>query len=593
MRQKIHKDIISGWVPFTDKEINRYLSKGYWHNLTVGDALDRIASLFPDKLAIVDDKTQVTWKELRERSNRLAFQLIRLGINYGDFFVLQLPNMVEFFYLYFAFNRIGAIPIMCLPRHRRREVDYELKLHEAKGICVPTGEPFDYVGMVEEIKGDHPYLKLFLTTGGPAPDGWLSLEKLLEEDIEGQFPVDYLSTLKPDPNDISTEQLSGGTTGLPKGIPRTHNDYLCQWFAFGSILGFNKDAVFLLVAPVAHNAGLLLSGSVVVNGGTLIMTKSPKIGDMLRLIEKYRITHTFFVPVQITYLMEAGELRKKYDLSSLKVVGSGAQKVKPELSIWLAQELGVHPIHVFGMAEGPVICNSWLSPLEAQAHTIGTPPFDDPEDIQTKIVDPQGKEVKPGEVGEMISKGPFTFKGYFRAPEENAKAFDQEGFFYSGDLMSRRPDGRYVVEGRSKDMIIRGGENIYPEGVEQVLMEHPKVITAFCVGMPDPALGEQLCAFVQLVKGEQFTIEEMRNYMKAQGMAVYQWPERLELVEGWPLTPFQKIDKRLLRAFITAKLYQEGKIDKALGDEYLKKDKLSLEDLLTGQVKISLEGMPT
>ena len=442
------------------------------------------------------------------------------------------------------------------------------------------------------IKGDHPYLKLFLTTGGPAPAGWLSLEKLLEEDIEGQFPVDYLSTLKPDPNDISTEQLSGGTTGLPKGIPRTHNDYLCQWFAFGSILGFNKDAVFLLVAPVAHNAGLIISGGVVVNGGTLIMTKSPKIEDMLRLIEKYRITHTFFVPVQITYLMEAGELRKKYDLSSLKVVGSGAQKVKPELSIWLAQELGVHPMHVFGMAEGPVICNSWLSPLEAQAHTIGTPPFDDPEDIQTKIVDPQGKEVKPGEVGEMISKGPFTFKGYFRAPEENAKAFDQEGFFYSGDLMSRRPDGRYVVEGRSKDMIIRGGENIYPEGVEQVLMEHPKVITAFCVGMPDPALGEQLCAFVQLVKGEQFTIEEMRNYMKAQGMAVYQWPERLELVEGWPLTPFQKIDKRLLRAFITAKLYQEGKIDKALGDEYLKKDKLSLEDLLTEKVKISLEGMP-
>jgi len=249
-------------------------------------------------------------------------------------------------------------------------------------------------------------------------------------------------------------------------------------------------------------------------------------------------------------------------------------------------------MHVFGMAEGPVICNSWLSPLEAQAHTIGTPPFADPEDIQTKIVDPQGKEVKPGEVGEMISKGPFTFKGYFRNPEENAKAFDQEGFFYSGDLMSRRPDGRYVVEGRSKDMIIRGGENIYPEGVEQVLMEHPKVITAFCVGMPDPALGEQLCAFVQLVKGEQFTIEEMRNYMKAQGMAVYQWPERLELVEGWPLTPFQKIDKRLLRAFITAKLYQEGKIDKVLGDEYLKKDKLSLEDILTEKVKISLEGMP-
>jgi len=593
MREKTHRDIISGWIPYTEEEIQRYVAKGYWPNLTVGEVLDRTAAKFPSKLAMVDDRGQVSWKELKERSERLALQLLRLGLNYGDFFALQLPNMIEFFYLYFAFNRIGVIPIMCLPRHRKREIDYELRLHEAKGICVPLGESFDYVQMIEEIRGDHPYLRLFLTVGGKPPEGWISLEELLEEEIEKEYPSDYLAGLKPDPNDICTEQLSGGTTGLPKGIPRTHNDYLCQWFAFGNILGVNKDAVFLLVAPVAHNAGLIISGSMIVNGATIIMTKSPRVEDMLRLIERHRVTHTFLVPVQITYLMEAGELRKKYDLSSLRVVGSGAQKVKPELTIWLAEELGVHPMHGFGMAEGPVIFNSWLSPLEAQAHTIGTPPFDDPEDIQIKIVDPEGREVRPGEIGEMISKGPLTFKGYFRNPEENAKAFDEEGFFHSGDLMSRRPDGRYVVEGRSKDMIIRGGENIYPEGVEQILMAHPKIVNAFCVGMPDPSLGEQLCAFVQLTRGETFTMAEMRDYMKAQGVAVFQWPERLEIVEGWPLTPFQKIDKRLLRAFITLKLYQEGKIDKTLGDDYLKRDKLCLDDLLSGRIRINFEGVPT
>jgi len=593
-RRRTHREVIWGWNPYTEEEIERYVRKGYWPNTTVPDLLARTASRYPHKLAAVDDRgVEVTWGEMKERSDRLARHLLSLGIDYGDFFILQLPNVVEFLYLYFALNRIGAVPVMCLPRHRRLEIEHELRLHEAKGICVAVGEPFDYVGMVEEIKGNHPYLKVFLCAGGEGPGGWVSVDELLRR--EPEVPAEELENYKPDPNDISTQQLSGGTTGVPKGIPRTHNDYIGQWIADAMAAGYTDESVFLMVIPVAHNAACQIgTGPSLVVGGSIVLTKSPRVEDWYRLIEKYRVTHAMMVPVQISYMIEAGEeLRKKYDLSSWKVLAAGGQKVKPELVKWAVEELGVNFMNCFGMAEGPLIFNRWTSPLEAQMYTIGTPIISDPEGWQVKLVDDQGREVPPGEVGEMISKGAHTFKGYFRNPEENAKSFDADGFFHSGDLMSLRPDGRYVVEGRKKDMIIRGGENVYPEPIEDLLVKHPKVVNAACLGMPDPALGERLVAFVQLVKGESFSLEEVREYMREQGVATFQWPERLEVVEGWPLTPFAKIDKRLLRAYITAKLYQEGKIDKALGDEYLRRDKLSIDDVLEGRVRITFEGIPT
>jgi len=222
MQKRTHKEVIDGWHPFTDEEINTYVAKGFWHNLTVCDLLDRNAEVFPNKLALADGTREVTWKELQTKANRMALHLHRLGVGYGDFLVLQMSNVVEFFYLFFGLNRIGAIPAMCLPRHRMLEVNHEIGLHKAKGICVMVGEKFDFVGMVEEIKNQHPYLEVFLVAGDEAPKGWLSVDELVQQEIERDYPADCLDRFKPDPNDICCEQLSGGTTGLPKGIPRTH-----------------------------------------------------------------------------------------------------------------------------------------------------------------------------------------------------------------------------------------------------------------------------------------------------------------------------------------------------------------------------------
>jgi len=593
VRKKTHRELIKGWHPFTEEECQRYSAKGFWHNLITGDLLDRNAEVFPNKLAFADEKTEVTWKELQQKANRLAIHLKRLGVEYGDFFLLLMMNTIEYPYLYFALQRLGAIPVMCLPRHRRAEVSYETKLHTAKGIIVPVGEKFDYVGMVNEFKDEQPNLKIFLTAGGETPEGWIAIEELMKQEIEKEYPQDYLEQFKPVPDDISTEQLSGGTTGVPKGIPRTHNDYICQWDYMGRAAGYTDESVALVVIPALHNAAFTdMIGPVTFRGGTVILCKTPRPEKHFEMVEKYKVTHVMLIPIQITYWMQAQDKMKNYDMSSLKVIMSGAEKVRPEFVKWALEDLGINFCNHLGMAEGPLLANRWDGPKEPQMYTINKPVIIDP-DVQLRLVDDEGRDVKPGEIGEMIMKGPLTFKGYFRNEEENKVAFDEQGFLHSGDLMSLREDGRYVVEGRKKDMIKRAGENVYPAIVEDRIAAFVKVQHCAAIGMPDKVLGEKLCVFVQPVKGEAITLEEITAYLKAQGVAVYELPERLEVVNGWPLTPKNAIDKRRLRAYITTKAVEEGAVNKEHGNDYLKKDKFTVDDVLEGKVKIEFTQTPT
>ncbi|MDP2718401.1 MAG: AMP-binding protein, partial [Dehalococcoidia bacterium] len=534
----------------------------------------------------------VTWGEMKLKSDRLALHFLKLGLKYGDFVVLISPNIVEFYFILFGLARIGVIPVMCLPRHRKMEVSHMVALHDARAIIVPSGERFDFTTMVNEFRKESPTLELFFTLGGSPVEGWLSIEQLLQKEIEKDYPGDYLAGFKPDPNDIVMEQLSGGTTGLPKGIPRTHNEYICLWEYIGRRGGNTDESIFLCMTPVAHNMPMsAIAGPMFLRQGTTIITRSTKPEENFRIIEKYKVTHLEMVPVIITYWMESEELIRKYDLSSLKVIGAGAQKVKPELVKWCLERLGVNFTNTFGQTEGTHIATRWDSPVEAHLHTVGKPAIID-SSVVVKLVDDDNREVRPGEIGELKVKGPMTFKGYFRSPEENAKSFDNEGFFHTGDLMSLRPDGRYVVEGRKKDMIIRGGENVYPEPVEGWLMKNPLVKNCAVVAMPDPRLGEKLCAFVQAAEGQTMSLGQVQEYMNQQGIAVFQWPERLEPVRAWPLTAMNKIDKRLLRAYITRKLLEEGGIDKILGDEFLSKDKLTMDEILSGSVKIEFSGSP-
>jgi 2,3-dihydroxybenzoate-AMP ligase len=571
------------WPTYTDEEIRHYISKGFFPNLTIGDLLDRNAANCPDKLAVVDDLKELTWKELREAADRLAVHLIKLGVEYGDFILLQLPNVVEFMVLYFALNRIGAIPVMSLPRHRRIEIEHQVSTHEAKGICVSVNEKFDFVSMIEEIRTRYNHFNVMLAVGEKAPEGWVSIQDLLHQAVEKEVPPDYLEPFKPVPTDICTEQLSGGTTGAPKGIPRTHNDYICGWDYVGRAAGYTDESISLVAIPVAHNGSMEnICGPAIFRGGTIVLCNSPKTENIFRMIENYRVTHSLIVPVLLNYIRDEYELTKKYDLSSLEALGVGGQKSRPEMIEWCLNALGVHYVNTFGMAEGPQLTTRWHCSKDVQMYTVGRPVIDDCE-ARIKLVDKQNREVEPGEVGEMVMKGPLNFRGYFNDAEENEKAFDSEGFFHTGDLMSLRPDGTYVVEGRSKDTILRGGENVYPESVEDLVKEHPKVFNCAAIGMPDEQFGEKLCVVLETEKGKTISLSEILEYLKMKGLAVFQFPERLEIVERFPLTPVNKIDKRRLRAYVATKLYQEDEIGRELGDEYLRRDKISIDDVLSGR----------
>jgi len=593
VEKKTHRELIKGWHPFSEEECQRYIARGLWHNLTVLDLLDRNAEAFPNKPAIIDEKTEVTWKELQQHVNRLAIHLKRLGVEYGDFFVVDLMNTVEYAYFFFGLNRLGAIPVMCLPRHRRVEVEHEVKLHEAKGMVVPVGEKFDYAGMVDEIKGNLPHLKIFLTVGGEAPQGWTSVEGLMEEEVEKEYAEDYLEQFKPDPNDICIEQLSGGTTGLPKGIPKTHNEYICQWDYLGRAEGYTDESIPLIVIPALHNAAYACCfGPAVFRGGTIVLCKTPSAEKQFEMIDKHRVTHAFLIPIQITYWIQAQEKVKDYDMSSLKVMLTGAEKARPEFVKWAMEDLGLNFFNVMGMSEGIHICTRWHTAKEPQMNTVGRPAIVDP-DVEVRLVDDEGRDVKPGEIGEMISRGALTFKGYFRNEEENKNSFDEQGFFHSGDLMSIREDGYYVIEGRKKDMIKRAGENVYPAAVEDKITTFDRVVHCAVVGMPDQILGEKLCAFIQPVKGKAISLDDVVKYLKGLGIAVFNLPERLELVDGWPLTAKNAIDKRRLRAYITTKAVEEGAISKEFGNDYLKRDKFSVDDIIQGKVKIDFTQTPT
>ncbi|MFB3915878.1 MAG: AMP-binding protein [Terriglobales bacterium] len=591
-RKLTHRDLIQGWNPFTPEECALYTAKGFWKNLVTSDLLDRNAENFPNKLAFADGVIEVTWKESRQRARRLALHLHRMGIAYGDFVVLDMMNTVYAMDVLFGLNLLGAIPVMCLPRHRKLEVSYHVQLHQAKGIVLPVGEKFDYVGMVNEFIGECGYCTVRLTVGGKAPEGWTSIEELLNIPIEQEYPDDYLDQFKPHPDDFICEHLSGGTTGVPKGIPRTYNDQICQWDVNGQALGHTDESVPMVTLPVLHNAGMVaFYGPMTYRGGTTIICRSPLIEDMWKLIEKYKVTHLMFIPIQMSYWIESAEKMKNYDLSSLRVIGGAAEKVRPELIEWFLKNLRISFINIFGMAEGPCIFTRWDGLHEPATNTIGKPVIID-SCVQFKLVDDDNEEVKQGEIGEMVSKGPLTFKGYFRSEEENKKCWDADGFFHSGDLMSQRPDGRYVVEGRKKDMIKRAGENVYPPVVEDRIAKFDKVAFCAVVGMPDMKLGEKLCAFVQPVAGQTLSLKDVTGFLKGLGVAVYELPERVEVVEGWPLSPINKIDKRQLRAYITAKAFQEGEITRERAEEYLKRDKYSLDDLLAGRVKIPFIGTP-
>ncbi len=549
--------MLEGVVRFPPEFAARYRAKGYWEDRSLAATFADVFAKYTERVAIIDRADSVTYAQLNERSERLALNLLDEGLKALDRVVMQLPNVVEFVYLYFALQKIGCIPIMALPTHRFREMSQFVELSGAVACATSDKtKDFDYRNLVWRIREASKTLRFGIILG-EAPEGFLSLKELVER--QSKRSQDDPKKVVIDPEDPAVFQLSGGTTGIPKLIPRTHNDYVYNARMAAAVTGVGPDKILLIVLPLAHNLPLACPGlhGYLLHGGKVVLANTTRSEDVFRLIERHRVTHIAVVPALLIRWIN-DPLIKKFDLSSLQVIQSGGQRLQPEVRRRTKELIpSVTVQENFGMAEGMLMFVRLDDPEDVRMETVGRPVSPDDE---VRLVDDDDNEVAPGEVGELLARGPYTLRGYLGVPEYNARAFTSDGFYRSGDLMRRHPSGNYMVEGRKKDLINRGGEKISAEEIENLVLTHPAVQNVACVPIPDPILGERMCACIILRHRGMLTLEQLVAFLMNEEIAKHKLPERLEIMDDFPLSAFGKVSKKDLTEKITLKLKEEGRI---------------------------------
>jgi 2,3-dihydroxybenzoate-AMP ligase len=546
--------MLEGVVPFPPQYAQRYRERGYWADKSLAEEFKVVFERYADRVVLIDRDRSITYAELDRLSSNLALNLLGVGLRPLDRVVVQLPNVAEFVILYFALQKIGCIPIAALVTHRYAEISQFVQLSGATACAIPDCHgDCDYTAIVDRVRKVSPALKYGIVLSA-AREGFLSLPDMIA--TPPRLPLSALSAIRIDPTDPAVFQLSGGTTGIPKLIPRTHNDYAYNSKVAASVCGVTADSILLIVLPIAHNLPLACPGvqGFMFHGGSVVVSTSTKPDDMCALIEKHRVTHIKVVPALLIRLLNDPAV-KKYDLSSLRYIQSGGQRLQPEVRL-LSRRLipSAFVQENFGMSEGLIMFVRIDDPEDVRLETVGRPVSPDDE---VRILDDDDNEVPFGEVGELCCRGPYTLRGYFGVPEYNARTFTTDGFYRSGDLMRQHPSGNYMVEGRKKDLINRGGEKISAEEIENLILSHPAVKNVACIAVPDPDLGERMCACVLLRGSAELRFEELKTFLMGKEIAKYKLPERLEILPDFPLSTFGKVSKKKLVEMISPKVLAE------------------------------------
>jgi 2,3-dihydroxybenzoate-AMP ligase len=546
--------MLKGFVPFPDSFIQRYRQRGYWQDRPLRDEFKTVYERYNDRVALVDGEHSFTYTDIDRITTNLALNLLDLGLKPLDRVVPTLPNVHEFVLLYFALQKIGAIPIAALVTHRFAEINQFVQLAEATMCVYPekSGD-FEFSPIMDRVQEQHPCMKFKVVLGNPKP-GEHSLRDLINK--PATLPIQALTGIKIDPLDPCIFQLSGGTTGIPKLIPRTNNDYAYNSKVAAQVCEVNQDSVLLLVLPIAHNLPLACPGiqGFMFNGGKVVVHHNTRPAEMFALIQKHKVTHLKVVPALLIRLINDPSVTE-FDLSSLKFIQSGGQRMQPEVRLKTKSLIpGVFVQENFGMSEGTLMFVRSSDPEDVVMNTCGRPVC---EDDEVMLLDEDDNVVPMGEVGELTVRGPYTLRGYYGVPEYNAKQFTVDGFYRSGDLMRQHPSGNYVVEGRKKDLINRGGEKISAEEVENLILMHPSVQNVACVPMPDANMGEKMCAFVILKAHQTLVLKELVDFLLTKEIAKFKLPERLEVLNDFPVSTFGKVSKKALGEWITKKMDDE------------------------------------
>ena len=548
--------IADGIVAWPPDFARRYRDAGYWAGIPLGTVVQGTAQARPDRVALVDGQLRLTYGELMARADGLASALWDAGLRAGDRIVVQLPNGWEFVVLTLACFRTGIVPVMALPAHRRHELSYLVAHSEARAIAVPDVlKDFDHEELAHSLRAGAPDLEMVLVAGSTIREGSMDLRVLSQPGDSGDRA--RWDAAAPSPSDVALFLLSGGTTGLPKLIPRSHDDYAYNARQSAEICGLDEQTVYLGTLPVSHNFPLACPGilGVLTTGGRIVMLSSPEPSRVFETIRTEGVTVATAVPAVAQRWLSHHRDHPSDDLVSLRLIQVGGARIADELARQVRPITGATLQQVFGMAEGLLNYTRLDDDDEVICTTQGRPMSPDDE---IRIVDEFDEDVPEGQPGSLLTRGPYTLRGYYRAEEQNARAFTVDGWYRSGDIVRRRPDGNLVVEGRDKDMINRGGEKISAEDVENMAYRVPEITLAAAVAMPDPELGERVCLYAVVKAGEPVTLDRIRAVMAAEGMAKMAWPERLEIVAELPTTKVGKIDKKALREDIAARLITQS-----------------------------------
>ncbi len=542
--------MLDGCIPWPEKDAASYRASGLWEGITLFEMVARSAARAPGAVAVVHGERRVTYAELVETAETLAAGFAALGIRTLERVVVQLPNGLDFVFVYLALARLGAIPVMALRAHRHAEVAHFIGASGAVAyVIADVISKFDYREMATEMQQRFPALRHVVVAGEPG-SGQIALGPLL--DAAAAPKGDGACALpRPDPGEVATMLLSGGTTSMSKLIPRTHDDYVLNARLCAQAAGFSPETVLLAILPLGHNYNLASPGllGAFYAGGRVVIASGTDTEHVFSLVERERVTVIAAVVPLISNWLHA-DVAKRFDLSSLEVIQNGGARLPPELRARLRTELRCIPQEVYGTAEGLINMTRRDDADEELLESSGAPVC---ELDEIRVVDDDDRDVADGEAGELVTRGPYTIRGYYQAPVKNAEAFMADGWYRMGDIVRRR--GRYVyAEGRRKDLINRGGEKINCDEIESLLIAHPKVRLVALVAMPDPVFGEKACACVVPQPGDAPTLDELVAFLRAQRIASFKLPERLELMTEFPLSPVGKILKRQLRESIEARL---------------------------------------
>ncbi|MFF2113082.1 (2,3-dihydroxybenzoyl)adenylate synthase [Rhodococcus koreensis] len=554
-------------VTFPGDRAARYRDSGAWSDDPTGRRLHQVAIRFPDRPAVISAEGSMSFAELDRRTDEIAAGLIGLGLRRLDPVIFQLTNRLETVLAWYGCIKAGLVPVATLAAHRMHEIGHVSRTVGAVAHVVEAGLPtFDLVDFAREHADGHPSIRHVITVGDGAGSGGPDVIRL--EDLgAGADPGAARAAVEEieahtDPLDVAAFQLSGGTTGVPKVIPRIHAEYWNNARMYAQRLGWDQDSRVAHLIPIIHNAGISCGLHAAHSVGACLVLATADAPTAFELMAKAQATevligHGHYQAVLGPDFDKARETLRRVVLSGAKVPAELFDRVDDGAGHWAGQ--------LFGMSEGLFTVTPLDSPTRARLTTVGTPIASDDE---IRILEPGGeRELADGEVGELCCRGPYTIPGYFDAADHNAAAFTPDGFYRTGDLAAITvvDGGRYLsIEGRIKDLINRGGEKVNAEELELLLLEHSGIADVAVVAMPDPRLGEKTCAYLIARDGEDVPLTEIQEHLAKLGVAKFKWPERLEWVPSLPHTNVNKIDKKRLRAEIAAKLLAEADAPRAV-----------------------------